>query len=141
MRLHVLAMAATTVLGLTVAPSVARADVVDAAFVTVVSVRHSPTGPVVDSGAAQLWRADDADIHLSGSVDDAVTVTVADGGDAPAAELSFAAPRGESLVTGSYEGAQRVANRTAGHAGVHYDDDEVCTGETGRFTVLDIRRT
>ena len=114
----------------------ATADQAGESFVTRVSVRHYLGGPI-DSGDSQLWRSSKQDIEVGGDVEDQVTVTIEDGGAKPALVLDVAAPRGQSLVPGTYLEAQRAASRVAGHPGLSLSDSDGCD-LTGRFTVLDV---
>jgi hypothetical protein len=119
-------------------PATAVAAGTDESYVSLVSLVYDTSGSPMESGTSQLWRASQSDIAVSGSLDDAVTVSVADGAATPAVTLSFAAPRGQSLAPGTYENAQRTADRTASHPGVQFGGDESCPRETGRFTVFDV---
>jgi hypothetical protein len=110
----------------------------DDSYVTLVSLRYDISSSPMDSGASQLWRASDSDITVTGSVDDEVTVEVDDGESSPAATLSFAAPTGQTLTPGTYDDAQRTADRTGNHPGVRFGGDDTCQQETGRFTVFDV---
>jgi hypothetical protein len=106
-------------------------------FVTLLSLRHYVPASPADTGAGSLWRSGDADLSVTGSPEDGVTVSVNDGSVDPTV-LSFAAPAGQSLREGVYDDASAISDRSASHPGVSVNRDANCAREYGRFTVIDM---
>lgn len=94
--------------------------------------------PIQDYEGNQLWRQGPDSIAVTGSPAEGISVGVHNAGFANAYRMTFAAPAGDTLAVGAYEGAQRTSTREAGRPGVEVSrTNRQCAG-TGRFDVLEL---
>ncbi len=119
---------------LAAAPVASSAEPVPPSSVTVVS----EPGDRIGQGESRLWRTGAGEINVAGSVDGRVEVGVDGGTSGDFFSLVFAAPEGEQLTTGTYEGADDAYEQRPGRAGIHVSGaGRGCDG-VGDFEVLDI---
>jgi hypothetical protein len=101
----------------------------------------SETGDYIGGGRDRLFTQEDGSVTLTGTPGD-VNVSVSGGASASSFTLNIAAPHGEVLEPGTYEGAQRAPFRESGRPGIDIGGDgRGCNTIEGRFTVLDIAAT
>lgn len=101
----------------------------------------SETGDYIGGGRDRLFTPENGTVTLTGSPGN-LNVAVSGGSSGDSFDLHVAAPPGELLEPGEYEGAQRASFREAGRPGIDVSGDgRGCNQVEGRFTVLDIAAT
>jgi hypothetical protein len=109
-----------------------------AASPTGTSVTMVSEGEYIGGGVAREWDSRSGSVTISGGGTE-IDISVSGGTSASAFTMTFAAPPGQSLGVGSYEGAQRTPFRQAGRPGIDiYGEGRGCNTVTGRFDILDM---
>jgi hypothetical protein len=99
---------------------------------------YSDRGDWVGGGDQRVFDSADASFVVTGHASD-LTVDVNGGSSGDSVTMEFAAPPGQTLRPGVYDGAQRAAFRTSGRPGIDItSDSRGCNGDTGGFEVKDI---
>lgn len=133
---RVLSVALLATLGAVALAVPSQAAAAATTFVTMVG-----NGDYIAGNNAWVWRAGDATVDVSGSVDGQVTVSV-DGGQLAGGsyfDLTFAAAPGDTLVAGQYDDAERTPFRSTGHPGIDVSGSgRGCNTVAGHFTVIDV---
>src|SRR4051812_49333148 len=101
---------------------------------------YSDAGDYIGGGTPRLFTPANGQIATTAG-DGSVSVSVSGGTSGDAYTLEFAAPPGQALVPGVYDGAQRASFRSGGHPGIDISGDgRGCNTDTGRFEVRDLAR-
>lgn len=120
-------------LGLAVSTAPAQADTMRSS-----ATMFSDSGDWIGGGQPRLFDSDNASIAVQGSAG-YLTVSVSGGTRGDAYSMDFAAPPGQTLTTGVYDGAQRASFRAATRPGIDISGDgRGCNQDTGRFEVRDL---
>ena len=109
------------------------AIVENASSVTMVS-----EGEYIGGSGAREWDSRSGSVTMSGSTGE-IQVQVSGGSSGDNFLMTFAAPPGQPLKVGSYEGAQRTPFRKPGRPGIDiHGEGRGCNEVTGRFDILDM---
>jgi hypothetical protein len=105
------------------------------------SVTMVSEGEYIGGSGAREWDSRSGSVTMSSSTTE-IQISVSGGTSGQAFTLTFAAPTGQSLAVGPYEGAQRTPFRQGGRPGIDiYGEGRGCNQVTGRFDVLDLDRS
>lgn len=98
----------------------------------------SDAGDYIGGGQQRLFDSDTARVSVSGTAT-YLTVNVSGGTRGDSYAMDFAAPSGQALGPGVYDGAQRASFRAATRPGIDiFGDGRGCNQDTGRFEVRDL---